>query len=447
MAEEPAPDLDYWKDIENASLSAFDSFVNKNAPDLAATLQRAAVYAKADIDAAEIVVDRRAFLFGLVAYGLVDSPSPSFGNIATWIAGWIAARAGARLVSAVQGGVTAKDHLINLYAHGAHVVASNSMRSCAGLAVRYALQTAGRDVADLRHFIAAFIENPSAATTDMAAVGWAAKPEDIAGLQRELYGRIAENAEPSEDLAAWRLILHVDEPAIPVSDASSPPPPPPPSEVSGFTSDRAESLAAGDPLELLADVKAFARLICLEEAEPPLSIGLFGGWGSGKSTFMQLLEGEIDTLTQKTRKAAKAKSGCPRIRRSRSRVHPQRRPGAVQRLAFRGRQSVGKPDGRVLRSVSGRRLFAPGQDDPRKGCRAGKCSCPHADLGRQQRAPGPAGERNRPARRAEGARRCGRGSGEHVRQRIQADHRRCRDKGIRTAQGRLDRTGLRHVRG
>ena len=307
MAEESAPNLDAWREIENAASSAFDSYVNKNAPDLAATLQRSAVYAKADTDAAEIVVDRRAFLFGLVAYGLVDSPSPSFGNIATWIAGWIAARAGSPLLSTVQRGVTEKDHLINLHAHGAHVVASNSMRSCAGLAVQYARQTAGRDVADLRHFIAAFIENPSVATTDMAAVGWTAKPEDMAGLQRDLYGRIAENPEQSEDLAAWRLILHVDEPAIPVSDASSPPPPPPPSEVSGFTSDRAENLAAGDPLELLADVKAFARLICLEEAEPPLSIGLFGGWGSGKSTFMQLLEGEIDALTQKTRDAARPK--------------------------------------------------------------------------------------------------------------------------------------------
>src|SRR5262249_12885651 len=48
------------------------------------------------------------------------------------------------------------------------------------------------------------------------------------------------------------------------------------------------------------------RLICLKEAEPPLSIGLFGGWGSGKSTFMQLLEQEIDALTSRVREAAKA---------------------------------------------------------------------------------------------------------------------------------------------
>ena len=157
-----------------------------------------------------------------MAYGLTDSASPSFGNTATWIANWIAARAGSRLVSAVQSGVTAKDHLINLYAHGANVVASTSMRSTASLAVRYARQTAGRDVADLRHFVAAFVENTSIAAANMASVGWTAKAEDIVELLRELYGRIAENPEPQEDLAAWRLILHVDEPAGPVSDGSSP---------------------------------------------------------------------------------------------------------------------------------------------------------------------------------------------------------------------------------
>jgi hypothetical protein len=80
-------------------------------------------------------------------------------------------------------------------------------------------------------------------------------------------------------------------------------------ELPGFASDRVEAgTVNGDPLDLLSDVRAFARLICLEEAQPPLSIGLFGGWGAGKSTFMQLLEREIDGLTGKTRRAAKAPS-------------------------------------------------------------------------------------------------------------------------------------------
>jgi len=45
-------------------------------------------------------------------------------------------------------------------------------------------------------------------------------------------------------------------------------------------------------------VRAFARLICLEQATPPLSICLFGEWGSGKSTFMERMQREIALLTR-----------------------------------------------------------------------------------------------------------------------------------------------------
>jgi hypothetical protein len=62
-------------------------------------------------------------------------------------------------------------------------------------------------------------------------------------------------------------------------------------------------------------------LICLKEVEPPLSIGLFGGWGSGKSTFMQLLEEEIDALTRRIRTVAGAK-GASNISKKSKRVAP-----------------------------------------------------------------------------------------------------------------------------
>ncbi|MGE7472155.1 P-loop NTPase fold protein [Bosea sp. NPDC003192] len=72
--------------------------------------------------------------------------------------------------------------------------------------------------------------------------------------------------------------------------------------ISGFHADRA-STAGSDPLGIQADVTAFARLICLEEARPPLSIGIFGEWGSGKSSFMERLQLEIADLTRKEREA------------------------------------------------------------------------------------------------------------------------------------------------
>ncbi|SFJ15997.1 P-loop NTPase fold protein [Albimonas pacifica] len=50
------------------------------------------------------------------------------------------------------------------------------------------------------------------------------------------------------------------------------------------------SMLEGDRLGVAADARALADLICLEAARPPLAIGLFGPWGSGKSTFMRMIE-------------------------------------------------------------------------------------------------------------------------------------------------------------
>ncbi|WP_165922019.1 P-loop NTPase fold protein [Rhizobium azibense] len=66
-------------------------------------------------------------------------------------------------------------------------------------------------------------------------------------------------------------------------------------------------------------MKAFARLICLEEAEPPLSIGVFGGWGSGKSTFMQLLNRRLpDWQKGRSRRAGTSQRRLKVRRRSRA---------------------------------------------------------------------------------------------------------------------------------
>lgn len=52
-----------------------------------------------------------------------------------------------------------------------------------------------------------------------------------------------------------------------------------------------------DKLNINEQARIFAELIMNPHVEPPLSIGLFGNWGSGKSFFMQRIEAEIDDLT------------------------------------------------------------------------------------------------------------------------------------------------------
>ena len=49
-----------------------------------------------------------------------------------------------------------------------------------------------------------------------------------------------------------------------------------------------------DQLEFKGDIESFASVICLKEVKPPLAIGLFGKWGSGKSFFMEKLSESID---------------------------------------------------------------------------------------------------------------------------------------------------------
>jgi hypothetical protein len=49
------------------------------------------------------------------------------------------------------------------------------------------------------------------------------------------------------------------------------------------------------------DVDAFARLIASRQMSPPLSIAIFGEWGSGKTFFMKRLQRRINELTEQAR--------------------------------------------------------------------------------------------------------------------------------------------------
>jgi len=53
-----------------------------------------------------------------------------------------------------------------------------------------------------------------------------------------------------------------------------------------------------DQLEFEEDINSFASVIALNSVKPPLAIGLFGNWGSGKSFFMDKLAARIDTIAK-----------------------------------------------------------------------------------------------------------------------------------------------------
>ena len=76
-------------------------------------------------------------------------------------------------------------------------------------------------------------------------------------------------------------------------------------QVAGYSSD---DIGTVDRLGVARDVNTLAALLASHKARPPLSVGLFGAWGSGKTFFMRQLERRIASLAA----AAKtAEGGSP----------------------------------------------------------------------------------------------------------------------------------------
>jgi len=70
--------------------------------------------------------------------------------------------------------------------------------------------------------------------------------------------------------------------------------------VSGFSAD---SRTERDLIGIGAEVDAFAYLIAAKALQPPMAIGLFGDWGSGKSFFMEALRRRIHKITEDAQKS------------------------------------------------------------------------------------------------------------------------------------------------
>lgn len=64
----------------------------------------------------------------------------------------------------------------------------------------------------------------------------------------------------------------------------------------GTAAFRPDEPDSGDALGPRADAHRLAELACLKANAPPLAIGIFGDWSAGKSTFLRLMEEEIDAI-------------------------------------------------------------------------------------------------------------------------------------------------------
>jgi hypothetical protein len=83
----------------------------------------------------------------------------------------------------------------------------------------------------------------------------------------------------------------------------------------GYLTDAVGEAVVKDEIGVEADVDALARVMIDRDVRPPLSIGLFGDWGSGKSYFMRLMYQRVEQLAARSARVADGRgSYCADVR-------------------------------------------------------------------------------------------------------------------------------------
>jgi KAP family P-loop domain len=137
----------------------------------------------------------------------------------------------------------------------------------------------------LRHLVAALLTTPLPPET---AVLLREAGVTVEGLCSDLLAWMSKWAT-AEELTIWRRSLLV-------SDARG-------SSFAGYDNDEAHG---DDRLDVLREVDALAAVLASRRITPPVSVGLFGDWGSGKSFFMNHLQDRIQVLAARSREANRA---------------------------------------------------------------------------------------------------------------------------------------------
>ncbi len=148
------------------------------------------------------------------------------------------------------------------------------------------------EIVRLRHLVAVAINDGS------GPLGPETRDRDVDAIRAAVLDQLSVDAPP-QVAAIWRDYLARTAADPPVAAPAPAPEPEAPTgrPLAGLDVDLVDDgTRLNDELHTLDDVVTLCDMLAARDAVPPISVGLFGKWGSGKSYFMALMRRRIDEL-------------------------------------------------------------------------------------------------------------------------------------------------------
>lgn len=213
-----------------------------------------------------------------------------------WTASWLYRVLGADAVRKVrQRLLQAHDEIDPAPDAGHRVRLSTGAARALNTARDIATRTTGTGTIRTRHLLASLLTDSRGSTGSGALQELELAGFRVSNLRKELFEFVRDG---EDDNAAWSRILLGREVRV--------------YRMAGF---HADDTHGEDLLGIEKDVLAFATLIAARSVTPPLSIGLFGEWGSGKSFFMRRLRNAVAELAGDAARSGQMQRDLPFYKR------------------------------------------------------------------------------------------------------------------------------------